>query len=802
MASDSVHAARVAELRELLEHHNHRYYVLDDPEITDADYDALFRELQALEAAHPDLNDLNSPTRRVGGEVAEGFESAPHLLPMMSLDNAMISPAGEGDSLDFSAWREFADEKIVNAFVDRMQLRCSDVLQGALQRQLADKERTKFGPVVGRAVRETLLHTSGADRVAFDKALYEIVTRLGGPAKITPRNLLDFNSSPPAKASLNFVGVPEVAWHNPAAALRRFWADPKMDGLALEVVYEHGQLVRAITRGNGTTGEVVTANMRTVRNLPLTLSGNDVPDYLEVRGEVVMSSDGFRKLNESQEERGEKPFANPRNAAAGSIRQLDPSIAAARPLKFLAYGIGHPTFDQGLALWPTQSDLMTALKSFGFTIPPEAKLCESLEAVEEHFALLLASRDELPFEIDGVVAKLDDRSLQVFLGATARAPRWAIALKFPAHQTVTTLRNITVQVGRTGVLTPVAELDPVRVGGVEVSRATLHNYDEIANKGLCIGDRVIIQRAGDVIPQVVGPVSDDRDGSEQEILPPTHCPVCENPVSRTEGEVALRCVNASCPAQLEQALVHFVSKAGLDMEGVGKEWVKRLAQDGKLASPAALFTLKAETLAAYDRMGEKSSQNFIKAIEKARKKATLARLIAALGIRHVGEQTAKALARRYVDLGELADVSDPEAKVAELTQLGDVGEIMARSIVTYFQSESNRTLLDRFKELGLWPIGDGAAGGDASPDGKSSSEKPLAGKKLVFTGSIPVPRSRAEAMAEEAGGQAVKSVSTKTDYLVAGENAGSKLAKAEILGVHIIDYETFLKLLEHRPDNT
>ncbi len=798
MAVSAAVMQRVSQLRELLEHHNRCYYVLDSPEITDADYDALFRELQALETKHPELDDPNSPTRRVGGEVAEGFESASHSLPMMSLDNAMVSPGeDEEDDLDFSAWREFAATKLVNSFVERVQLVVYEALNQAHGRLLSDKERTRFGPVIGRAVREKLLRAGKADRAGFESAIEEVRANLCKVSKqqgVKPTSLLDLDSTSSSNP-LDFKTIPAIVWGNPAQSLGRFWSDPKMDGLAVEVVYEKVKgkkewaLVRAITRGDGLTGEMVTANMRTVRNLPLTLRGSCPGNVLEVRGEVVMSSKGFRKLNETQQEKGLKPFANPRNAAAGSIRQLDPAIAALRPLRFIAYGVGLPIVD-GAGFWPTQAKLLAALKDYGFTIAPQARLCAEIGEVEKQFAYLLENRDELPFEIDGVVAKLDDRYLQAFIGATARAPKWAIALKFPAQQAVTKLLGVTVQVGRTGVLTPVAELEPVRLGGVEVSRATLHNYDEVAKKRVAIGDLVRLQRAGDVIPQVLGPAEDKPENLKSAIVVPTACPVCLGPVARTEGEVALRCVNASCPAQLEQALIHFVSRAGLDMEGVGKEWIKRLVRDGKLASPADIFTLDVETLADYERMGEKSSQNFIKAVEKARKNVTLARLIAGLGIRHVGEQTAKALAMRYSDLDELAACENEEAKVAQLTALDDVGEVMARSIVSFFASGANQALLNRFKELHLWPSGTMK---------KTTGELPLAAKRFVFTGTLPVTRSQAEAMAEEQGGKAVKSVSAKTDYLVAGDNAGSKLDKAEKLGVSIIDYDTFLGLLERGP---
>ncbi|MGE4293695.1 MAG: NAD-dependent DNA ligase LigA [Desulfovibrio sp.] len=761
-------AARVRELRRLLDYHNHRYYVLDDPEIEDADYDELFRELAALEATHPELDDPNSPTHRVGGEVAEGFESVAHSLPMMSLDNGMVLPdenAPEG--LDFSSWREFAREKLRNGFVETVQAEARAALERALGRGLEQAEKVKYNPEIRRGVQERLLRPGGADRRGFERDLDALRARLAGG-----RNLLDLSGTPP-----DLSGLPAAVFADPAQALKRFWVDPKMDGLAIEVVYEQGRFVRAITRGDGEIGEDVTRNMRTVRNLPLRLHGENPPELLEVRGEMVLSKAEFQALNQRQAEQGNKIFANPRNAAAGSVRQLDPNVAATRPLRFLAYGIG---LVRGGPHWPTQEALMRGLAAYGFAIPPEVRLCASPDEVEQAFAELQKGREGLPFEIDGVVAKLDDRSLQEFLGATARAPRWALALKFPAHQAKTLLRDVIFQVGRTGAITPVAELEPVSVGGVEVSRATLHNFDEIANKGFRVGDKVLVQRAGDVIPQLVRPLVDERDGSEREISPPENCPACGSHLERAAGEVALRCVNTSCPAQLERGMVHFVSKAGLDMDGVGQEWVRRLVADKVLASPADLFTLRAATLLAYERMGEKSSRKFVETVEKARKEATLARLIAALGIRHVGEQTARALAERYADLDALAAASQEE-----LQGIPDVGAVVAESIAQYFENDKNRELLERFRDLGLWPAGAKAA----------LAEGPLAGKRFLFTGGLPIARGQAEKLVEERGGIVAGSISKKLDYVVAGEKAGSKLEKARQFGLNILDYEAFMTLL-------
>ena len=675
---------RAQELRKLLEYHNHRYYVLDDPEVTDAEYDALFRELRGLEERFPELDDPNSPTRRVGGAPSEKFESQEHAERMYSLDNAM--------SLE-----EF------DAFVERV------------------------------------------------------------------RRLL-----------------PEGFEGEPA-----FWADPKLDGLAMEAVYEDGTLAMALTRGDGHVGEVVTANMRTVRNVPLTLripdggSQADVPSVLDVRGEVVMRKDDFAALNARQEEEGGKPFANPRNAAAGSMRQLDPAVTASRPLRFLAYGVGRVRWADGRDRWPTQESVIRGLEALGLAVPADAVRCDTPDGVRSLYERLRDTRDRRPMDIDGLVAKLDDRELQRVLGFTARFPRWAIALKFPAHQARTRLNAISVQVGRTGVLTPVAELEPVSVGGVTVARATLHNEDEIRAKGLLVGDTVIVQRAGDVIPEVVGPVLEERDGSQEPFVFPSECPVCRSPAERLEGEVAWRCLNVSCPAVRRGRIKHFASKAGLDLEGVGVKLVEQLVDQDMVRTPADLFTLTVDRLAPLPRMAEKSARNVVAAVAMGRERATLARLLSALGIRHVGEQTARVLAAEFTDLDDLA-----EADAERLIALRDVGPEVAASIRAFFDNPDNRALLESFREVGLWPLGGPPPGADAD------RPLPLAGKRLLFTGALPVSRSEAKRLAEEAGGTAVASASRRVDWVVAGENAGSKLDKARELGLDIIDYETFLSLLD------
>lgn len=674
---DSKVVERASELRARLTHHNHLYYVLDAPEITDADYDALFRELQELEAAHPELADPNSPTRRVGGAVAQAFASKKHRLRMYSLDNA----------LTVEEWR---------AFLDR------------LGRVLPDR---------------------------------------------------DFS----------------------------FWADPKFDGLALEAIYEDGRFVSALTRGDGETGEDVTQNMRTVRNLPLDIRGGaakarlPVPRLLEVRGEVVITKADFNALNEAQEEAGGKVFANPRNAAAGSIRQLDSSVTASRPLKFFAYGIGQTEWPLGDP-WGTQRAVMEGLEKLGFSTAKEGRAVDSA-GVEALYAALENTRDSLPFEIDGMVVKLDRLDWQREAGFTARAPRWAIAWKFPPRQAETLLKSIEVQVGRTGVLTPVAVLEPVLLAGVTVSKATLHNEDEIRAKDLRVGDTVVVQRAGDVIPEVVQPVLSKRPGSAREFVFPHTCPSCGSEVRRLSGEAAWRCLNLSCPAMLTRSIVFFVSKAGLDIEGMGKRWIEILVERGMVKSPADLFTLSEEDLLQLERMGEKLAGNFVDAIAQARQKATLAKLVGALGIRHVGTQTARTLASHFPDLEGLSNAA-PE----DLQALPDIGPEVAASIRAFFDNPANHELLERFKAIGLWP-------GKAVPEGGQDGPKPFAGKRLLFTGALSgITRGQAEARVEALGGTVAGSVSKKLDYLVVGQDPGSKLDKAQALGVRILTQDDFERL--------
>ncbi len=696
-------AERIQALREEVARHDRLYYVLDEPELSDPEYDALFAELHALEAAFPQLRDPNSPTVRVGGEPMESLPQHRRDIPMYSLDNGF-------EEADF------------HAFLDRL------------------------------------------------------------------RRLLP----------------PEEGYPKPEAL--PFWTDPKMDGLAVELVYEDGELAVAATRGDGEVGEVVTANMRTVRTVPLRLTpiAGVAPTRLAVRGETLMYREDFERMNARHAETGGKLFANPRNAAAGSVRQLDSRITAARPLRFLAYGVGEVQWpDDAPIRWTTQTAVMEGLQALGFVTPPMGRQCATAEQVVAVYRELAAQRSALPFEIDGVVAKLDDLALQRRLGATARAPRWALALKFPAHQAETTLLDIRVQVGRTGALTPVAELEPVSLAGVTVTRATLHNEDEIRAKDLRIGDTVVVQRAGDVIPEVVRPLKEKRDGSEREFLFPTRCPECGEPVERLPGEAVRRCENLACPAVRRQGLAHFVSKAGLDMEGVGRKWVEQFLDADLAASPADLFTLTRDQLLTLDRMGEKLARNILNSIEQA-KYAPLRRLIAALGVRHVGEQTARTLAARYRTLDALAEAAakplPPEStkELHELERLPDIGRQVAASLHAFFTNDANRALVRRLQELGVRGESDlPPIDADGQPMNEQTAEAaagPLAGQKVLVTGAVPgMTREEVAEAVRAAGGEVASSVSKKLDLLVVGEKPGaSKLAKATAMGVPQLDAATFL----------
>lgn len=856
---------RVNELREALEHHNHRYYVLDSPEISDAEYDVLFRELAELEAVHPELADANSPTRRVGGQVAEGFEAHSHALPMMSLDNAM--------TLD--EWREFAMVKVPNAFRDAVtELILGDIEAGRGRSFFASAdgkkdERKDLATKLRVLVGETLLSDAGGwqaltaraqrlcPRVPADAPSFAArgglpassldgtldadpseasaaspaeslgaapsdssVQAAGAPAApdskfsaaptvaASPKGLSLLDFAGPATATQPSASQPSAAPQagaqkiamplpsldrlaaklgpNPRAALAEFWVEPKMDGLAAELTYEDGNFVVGSTRGDGETGENVTANLRMVRSVRgrLLQSPWGIPPLLDVRGEVVMGVADFAALNEAQKRAGLKAFANPRNAAAGSIRQLDPNIVAARPLRFLAYGVGRVAETEGTLDWTTQEAVMRGVAALGLATAPEAKVCRSAEEVADFYRDLQKRREALPFEIDGVVAKIDNLALQRLLGQTARAPRWALALKFPPERMKTILRAINIQVGRTGVLTPVAELEPVRVAGVVVSSATLHNASHIRELDVRVGDTVFIQRAGDVIPQVAEVVKDAEHEQRASFVFPTACPACGSAV--VAEEKFTYCPNHACPARVVLGIAHFVSKAGLAMDGVGEKWIERLVEKGVLRSPADLFDperINPLRLQEFERMGAKSAENFVRSVQEGREAATLARFISALGMEQVGEQTAKELARRFADMDAL--MAAPEA---ELRKLKDVGPKVAACIRAFFVNEGNQAMLARFKELGLWPRAAMVEQGGL----------PLSGKTFMFTGKLAgdIPRKKAEAWVESLGAGRASSVSARLDYLVIGEKpTAHKVDKARALGLAILDFPQFLDML-------
>ena len=657
----------IAELRDQLHYHNYRYYVLDDPIISDAEYDRLFRRLLELETQYPELVTPDSPSQRVGGAVLPGFAEVRHVHPMLSLDNVF----------SVQELREF-DEKI-----------------------------------------HRYLQTN--DPVAY-------------------------------------------------------MAEPKMDGLAVELVYEQGVFSVGSTRGDGEVGENITAQLKTIPDIPLRLRDEqgEVPQQLVVRGEVYMRKKDFARLNRQREEAGEPLFANPRNAAAGSLRQLDPRETAKRPLRFFVYAVADT---EGVPC-RRQSELFPWLRSLGFAVNLHIRLCPDIDAVADQYDHLLAIRAQLPYEIDGMVVKVDDFELQKRLGNTARAPRWAVAWKFPAIQATTKILDVEFQVGRTGAITPVALLEPVQVEGVTVQRATLHNEDEIKRKDLRIGDTVLIQRAGDVIPEVIKPIVEKRTGREKPIVFPTHCPVCGHPLVRPEGEAVTRCVNPHCPAQRLQSLIYFAGKNGLDIEGLGKKAVEQLFNKGLVRDIPDFFRLREEDLARLDGWGEKSARKVIAAIRRARE-TTLAQFLAALGIRYVGEVTAQLIADHFKTLDRVMDASKEDFLNVE-----GIGEQVAASLVDYFSDPATRRMIEELLSLGVH---------FRQPE---REKRPLDGRVFLFTGSLSaMSRNEAKQLVKELGGQVVSGLSGRVTDLVAGEKAGSKLKKAQERGIHILDEEEFLQLV-------
>ncbi|WP_066160344.1 NAD-dependent DNA ligase LigA [Hydrogenophaga pseudoflava] len=700
-AAEPTPAERAADLRAQLHHHAHRYYVLDAPEIPDAEYDRLFQELQAIEAAHPELLTADSPTQRVGGKILDGLVPVRHAVPMLSI--------------------------------------------------------------------QTETDTTAAGAEAFDA---RVRRELGLPVD---------------------------------ASAVEYAAELKFDGLAINLRYEHGVLVQAATRGDGETGEDVTQNIRTIGQIPLMLAptlpasrgslppegarfalgrpGGEthgaIPEVLEVRGEVYMRRDDFERLNERQREKGEKTYINPRNTAAGAVRQLDPAITAQRPLSFFAYGLGEV---RGWTLPDTHSGLLDALAAFGLPVCADRCVAQGAAGLVAFHAQIAAKRDALPFDIDGVVYKVNSLALQRELGFKTREPRWAVAHKYPAQEQLTTVLAIDVQVGRTGKLTPVAKLAPVFVGGVTVTNATLHNEDEARRKDVRIGDTVIVRRAGDVIPEVVAVLPEKRPEGAAIFTMPHTCPVCGSAAVREEGEVDHRCTGGLfCGAQRKQAILHYAQRRAVDIEGLGDKLVEQLVDAGVVKTLPDLYRMGLMALANLDRMAEKSAQNVLDALEKS-KHTTLPRFLFGLGIRHVGEATAKDLARHFGSLDAIMDASEEQ-----LLEVNDVGPTVAQSLRTFFDQPHNREVVEQLRACGVhWEEGAPA----------ERAAQPLAGKTFVLTGTFPtLRREQAKEMLEAAGAKVAGSVSKKTDYVVAGEEAGSKLDKARELGVAVIDEAGMLALL-------
>ena len=661
---------KINDLRSELNDHNYRYYVLDDPVISDAEYDRLLRELQSLEDSHPDLIADDSPTQRVGAPPLDGFGNIRHRIPMQSLANAM-------------------DTEEILAFHDRL------------------------------------------------------IRRLGKEQAI------------------------------------EYIAEPKLDGLAVELVYEKGKFVNGSTRGDGTTGEDITQNLKTIRAIPLALrvEAQSVPALLEVRGEVFIRKDDFLKLNIQQEANDKPVFANPRNAAAGSLRQLDSRITATRPLSIFCYQAG---MVEGMT-FETHSEFLTALQNWGFPVNPEIKILNGIEEAVAFHSDLESRRNTLPYEIDGSVFKVNNYDLQEKLGSRSRSPRWAIAGKFKAQQETTVIENIILSVGRTGAVTPVAKLVPVKVGGVVVSNVTLHNQDEIDRKDIRVGDTVLIQRAGDVIPQVVKIILEKRPANSSPFKMINTCPECDHDIYRPEGEVVARCQNLSCPAQVKRRIEHFVSKNAMDIDGVGEKLIDQLVEKNLVKSVDDLFRLSVDQLSDLERMAEKSADNTISALNNS-KSTTFHRFVHALGIRNVGEHVAKVLGKAFG--GNIEDFM--KTNVEDLEAIVEVGPIVAETIVKFWADENNVNIVNNCFDLGivLEPV-------------NNETEQIFAGKTFVFTGSLEsITRKEGKEIIESRGGRAAGSVSAKTDYVVAGKNAGSKLMKAEELGISVLIESEFLDLVK------
>lgn len=661
---------QVIQLREKINEHNYRYYVLNDPAVSDAEYDSLFKKLKQFEAANPELITSDSPTQRVGAAPLKEFSEVRHAVPMLSLENAFL----DQDVIDFN-------------------------------KRVQDR-----------------LH------ITHD---------------------VEYN------------------------------CEPKLDGLAVSLHYENGILTRAATRGDGETGEDITENMRTIPMVPLHLRGKDFPPILEVRGEVYMSKKGFEELNARAEKNGEKVFVNPRNAAAGSLRQLDPRITAERPLEIFCYGVGLVTDN---FLPDKHNEILDLLKKWGLRTNPEMKVVKGPDKCLKFYEKIGEIRHDLPYEIDGVVYKVNSIDLQNRLGFVSRAPRWAIAHKFPSEEVSTQLLAVEFQVGRTGALTPVARLEPVFVHGVTIRNATLHNMDEVRRKDIHIGDTVIVRRAGDVIPEVVNAIKEKRPKDAGVIHLPKRCPICDSKVEQIEGESVARCsAGLFCPAQRKEAIKHFASRRAMDIEGLGDKLVDQLVDQKLIENIADLYSLQLKQLAALDRMAAKSAHNILKALDKSRK-TTLAKFIYALGIRDVGEATGKALAKHFGELPALM-----RASFEELQQVSDIGPVVAKHIVSFFSEKHNKDMIEKLLNAGIhWDTIQKVAG-----------DLPLEGKTFVLTGTLAqMTRDEAKEKLEKLGAKVAGSVSTKTSYVVFGADAGSKLEKAKALGVKTLDEEKFLEMIK------
>ncbi|KPL00232.1 MAG: aromatic ring-opening dioxygenase LigA [candidate division Zixibacteria bacterium SM23_73_3] len=660
---------RIKNLREQINYHNYRYYVLDSPEISDAEYDRLFDQLVELEKKYPELVTPDSPTQRVGAAPLDEFKTVRHSLPMLSLNKA----TSEAEFLDFH------------------------------------------------------------------------------------RRVLELSEAQEKKI--------------------KYTVEPKFDGLAVELVYRKGTFTIGSTRGDGVVGEDVTLNLKTIKSIPLRLLGKNLPDLIEVRGEVIMNKNDFERLNKQREKSGEPLFANPRNAAAGSVRQLDSKITSTRPLNMFAYGTGRVEGKRLSNHW----DGIQFLKKLGFKVSQHVELCENVNQVESYYDKLLSIRNNLPYEIDGMVIKVNEFELQERLGELSRSPRWAVAWKFPPQQENTRVKEIIVSVGRTGALTPVAILEPVRVGGVEVSRATLHNEDEVKKKDVRVGDTVVIQRAGDVIPEVVKVVKSKRTGKEKRFVMPDQCPVCGSKAERPPGEAIHRCTSIACPAQIKENLAHFVCKAGMDMDGVGYKHLEQMVDKKLISDQADLYFLKKQDIMKMDRMGDKLAENILDAIDKSRN-PSLTNLIFALGIRNVGYHLADVLAKTFQSIDNLDKQS-----IEDLTEVHEIGPIVAESIYNFFHNSKNLKILEKLKK-----------GGVKFPREKVKfKEAPFSGKTFVLTGGLDsFTRDEARKIIEDMGGRVSSSVSKKTDFVIVGKDPGSKYDKALESKVKTLDEEEFKKLIQ------